>query len=96
MNYETVVYTKHCEYTENWQQELEVYDSFDEIRARYHVNDPLDQFFAYGGYATDYLLMNWGYDGAYDDGYYSISPGGVWSAGNSNYQYSKTLYYGFY
>lgn len=59
---------KHFEYTENWMHESEYYNSFDEIRAKYHVNSEFDYIEeVYEQTPVEYLKMNWGYNGNGDD-----------------------------
>lgn len=87
---------KHFEYTENWMNESEYYNSFDDIRARYNVNSEYDTITEDGGtYTTEYLLMNWGYDGSYDDGLFSKYPSDSWIINNRNYKYDKKICYDF-
>lgn len=39
------------------------------------------------------LLMNWGYDGLYDDGLYSVGATDNWYANYKNHQYLRTIYH---
>ena len=49
-----------------------------------------------GTSVTDFLLMNWGYDGAYNDDYFSTYPSTAWTIyTDRNYEYDKTIYYDF-
>lgn len=81
------------EYSENWMYADEIYDTFDELRIHYHTNDGTEALFVpYGSLATDYWLMNWGYDGLYDNGHYSISGTAYWEGLGRN----KRIYYGFH
>ena len=90
------VVEKHFEYTENWMHESEYYNTFDELRWHYHINSEYDIVEEDGGtYTTEYLLMNWGYDGAYNEGYYTSYPSSVWTVDGKNYSYDKTINYNF-
>lgn len=40
-----------------------------------------------------FYRMNWGYNGRYDDGYYSCSPIEDWVAGPDTYSWNKKIYY---
>jgi len=94
----TYVYTKICEYTENWRNETEVYNSLSEIFARYPQLQNENEAFEVEGetLSTEYLLMNWGQYGDCDDGLYSIESNASWPGGGHNYQYKKEIYYGFH
>lgn len=86
---------KHFEYTENWMYETEYYDSFDDLRRIYNINSEYDIIELDGGTTTtNYLLMNWGYDGYGDDDYFSSYPSDAWNYG-FDYNYDKTIYYNF-
>lgn len=89
-------YTKEFEYSENWIYYDEVYDTFDEIHQIYHIQDPSEQVEIVTTGVSSYLLMNWGYDGAYDNAYYSIGANDNWNANGGNHLYSRTIYYGFH
>lgn len=90
------VTSKHFEYTENWMYESEYYNTFDELRERYHINSEFDFIEEDGGFSvSDYLLMNWGYDGDLDDGYYSTYPSTAWTIDDNNYNYDKKIYYNY-
>ena len=90
------VTTKTFEYTENWMHEPEYYDTFDELRQHYHINSEFDSVVEDGGFSTiEYLLMNWGGDGAGDNGYYSTYPSSGWGPSDAEYKYNKTIYYNF-
>lgn|SRR5574344_290595 len=92
----TYIYVKHCEYTENWANESEVYNTFDEISQRYNITDPYESFEVQGNtYSTNELLMNWGYDGFYDDASYSINPEAAWTANGGDHIYQRNIYYDF-
>lgn len=88
---------KRFEYTDNWMHESEYYESFDDLRYRYNINDEFDVVIEEGGTSvTDFLLMNWGYDGAYNDDYFSTYPSTAWTIyTDRNYEYDKTIYYDF-
>lgn len=86
---------KRFEYTENWMHESEYYDSFDDLRFRYHINSEYDCVKEETYNTSDFLLMNWGYDGDGDDGYYSVYPSIGWSYQNRNYNYDKKIHYNF-
>lgn len=87
---------KHFEFTENWMFESEYYDTFDELRQHYHINSEFDIIEEDGGdYTTEYLFMNWGYNGDDNGGYYSTYPSSTWSGGGHNFKYNKTIDYDF-
>ncbi|MCT4603486.1 MAG: C10 family peptidase [Marinifilum sp.] len=44
---------------------------------------------------TTYLTMNWGWDGFYDSGEYSISSSSIWRGSGNDYQYKKRILYNF-
>ena len=48
-----------------------------------------------GTYTTEYLMMNWGNYGDYDDGYYGTYPSDTWTIDNMEYKYDKTINYNF-
>lgn len=88
------------EYSENWMYANEYFDTFLELQEyfepRFHVYTPYDVIEEDGGtYTTEYLLMNWGWDGAYDNGYFSTYPSDSWIVGNYDYKYNKTIHYDF-
>lgn len=56
----------------------EVYESMPVVESRSEINT--------------YYLMNWGYDGRYDDGFYTLASNSKWKS-NYEYQYYKTIYY---
>lgn len=91
--YATYTYEKHIEYSENWMNESEYFESFDEIRWKYNVNDEFDIWYVETSGTTDYLLMNWGYDGSYDDDSYFVD--GEWNANGSSHMYKRKIYYDF-
>lgn len=45
--------------------------------------------------SSDYLLMNWGWDGQYDDGRYSITPNWNPNAATGNFNRNPLITYGF-
>ncbi len=90
------VISKHFEYTENWMYESEWFYTFDELRARYHVNSEYDYIEEDGGTSTTELLrMNWGWDGSYDNGYYSTYPSDSWAGGGYVFNNNKFINYDF-
>lgn len=94
------VIKKHFEYTENWMNEAEYYNSFDELRAKYNINSEYDYITEDGGtYTTEYLRMNWGVNGSGDEGYFSTYPSSVWQYQSIdktyNYNYKKRMCYDF-
>ena len=96
----TYRWQKHAEYSENWMHESEVYNSFDEIRNKYGIDDEFDIWYDDVVSDVDYLLMNWGYDGIYDDGTYSSNANLSWEDRNENgntrpYIYKREIYYDF-
>lgn len=86
--------TKHFEYDENWMYASEYYDTFDELRMHYHINSEFDIVEYNDTDEMEFLIMNWGFDGYGDDGYYSTFPSETWNYGY-NYNYDKTIYYDF-
>lgn len=89
-------YRKFFEYSENWYNYSEVYDSFEDIQEVYHIEDPDDEVVEYYEVTTTSLLMNWGYDGAFDDCYYSIFDNDAWNANGGHHLYERTIYYNFH
>ena len=90
------VTSKHFEYTENWMYESEYYDTFDELRTHYHINSEYDYIEEDAGYYTsEYLFVNWGYDGDNDNGYFSTYPSTPWTYNNRIYNYDKVINYDF-
>lgn len=84
------------EYTENWMHESEYYDSFDDLRYRYNINTEFDIITEDGGtYVVDFLLMNWGYNGNYDNAYYGSYPSDTWHANYLDWKYDKVINYDF-
>lgn len=91
---------KTFEYTENWMYASEYYDTFDELRARYHINSEYDVVEEDGGTNTsEYLRMNWGQSGVSNGGYYDTYPSSTWTFHgdfeNYNYYYEKKIRYDF-
>lgn len=83
------------EYSENWMHK-NYYDSLEQLKARYGINTGDEVIIEDGGIQTyNYLLMNWGYDGYYDDGFYSTYPSVGWVVDDRNYIYNKTINYDF-
>ena len=89
----TSYYTEECtfEYSENWMYANEHYDTFDELRVKYHINDPNEPLYLHYTADVNYLLMNWGWNGSYDDDCYSLF-GGSW-LGLDN---GKKIFYDFH
>lgn len=90
---------KHFEYTENWMYASEYYDSFDDLRRIYHINDGTETIEEYNDIVTEYLRMNWGQDGQNDNSYYSTYPSSIWVFSgfpyNYSFKYDKKIYYDF-
>lgn len=87
---------KHFEYTENWMYESEHYDSFDEIRSKYHPNTEYDYIIEDNGtYTSECLLMNWGWDGQYDDALFYAGNSELWIVGDYNFKFNRTINYDF-
>jgi len=42
---------------------------------------------------TNLLIMNWGYDGSWDDGRYSLD--GLWNANSGDHQYRREMLINF-
>ena len=89
----TYTYYKHFEYSEDWIYYNEVYDTFAEIHQIYHIQDPNEEIECTTTTTTNYLLMNWGYDGLFDSAYYNVGANDYWNANNHNHQYLRTIYY---
>lgn len=79
------------EYSDQWMYANEYFESFDELRQYYHTDNGGVQFVPWGSRIDDYWLMNWGLDGRFYEGHYSVSSNASWE-GRS---YDKTIYYGF-
>ena len=88
-------YSCHVEYSENWQGEPEYYDTFDAVRNRYHINDEYDVWEENTSTTTEHYLMNWGYDGRYDEDIYTMYGPGTWVVGPNSYVKNKQIYYDF-
>lgn len=86
---------KHFEYTENWMHESEYYDTFDQLREKYNINSEYDIITEEHSSTGEYLLMNWGYDGDNDNGYFSTYPDASWTNGDREYKYDKKIHYDF-
>lgn len=90
---------KHFEYTENWMYASEYYDSFDDLRRIYHINDGTEIIEEYNNVTTEYLYMNWGMNGINDNGNYGTYPSSTWTysgiPNNYDYIYKKKIYYDF-
>ena len=66
----------------------------------YGIDDEFDIWYDDVVTDVDYLLMNWGYDGIYDDGTYSSNANLSWEDRNENgntrpYIYKREIYYDF-
>ena len=79
------------EYSDQWMYANEYFESFDELRQYYHTDNGGTQYVPWGSRIDDYWLMNWGLDGRYYDGHYSVSNNASWGGR----RYDKTIYYGF-
>jgi len=88
-------FIKRFEYSENWYQYDECYDTFEEIQNVYGVSSPTDYYRFYITNNYNYLLMNWGYDGDYDNAYYSTLSDAAWNANSGNHLYKRKIYYDF-
>lgn len=85
----------HFEYTDNWMHEYEYFDTFDQLRDRYHINSEYDYIIEdLGENTVEFLLMNWGYDGAYDNALFGQYPSDNWVS-TYNYKYNKQINYDF-
>ena len=84
------------EYSENWMYAWAYFDTFEQLQQNYDIQDPSETIILDGGTTTtDYLLMNWGWNGSYDNGYYGSYPSSQWNAGGYQFQYNKQIYYNF-
>lgn len=84
------------EYTDNWMNESEYYDTFYELRQKYHIDSEFDTITKEAGtYVDEFLLMNWGYDGKYDNAYYGIGLSDIWHANSYDWKYDKVIKYDF-
>lgn len=81
----------HIEYSDQWMYANEYFESFDELRQYYHTDYGGWQYLPADPVIYDYWLMNWGYDGEYNDGHFSVNSNATWG----NRTYDKTIYYGF-
>lgn len=91
-----VYFLRQFEYSELWTHYSEVYDSFDDITRIYGITDPNDQVeVRHNTVSNDYLLMNWGYDGSWDEDLFNTYESADWPANNGNHQYKRKIYYGF-
>lgn len=48
-----------------------------------------------GTYTNNYLLMNWGWNGLDNNGYFASHPSAGWIGDNNNYKYNKEINYDF-
>lgn len=92
----TYEYTIHFEYSEDWIYYSEVYDTFEEIHQLYHIQDPYEEIDCITSTTTNYLLMNWGYNGQFDNDSYSVLANENWYANEQNHQYERIIYYGIH
>lgn len=83
----------HFEYDENWMYADEYYDTFDQLRQVYHINDGFEIITIpdYSFTSSDFWLMNWGYDGDHDTGEYTLLPSDNWLGYSNPY----AIYHGF-
>ena len=85
---------KYFEYSENWIHYSEVYDSFEEITQIYGITDVNDYVYTQSQTSTVmYYLMNWGYNGEYDTGHFSMSVNDNWTNDNGNHIYNRKIVY---
>lgn len=92
----TYHYTKAFEYSENWTQYSEIYDSFDEIQSVYGITDPTDTIEYTTSVSSSFWLMNWGYDGDYNPGHYGVYLTSEWNPNGFSFQYERKIYYNFH
>lgn len=61
-----------------------------------HYNSEYDIIIQDGGtYTNNYLLMNWGWNGLDNNGYFASHPSAGWIGDNNNYKYNKEINYDF-
>ncbi len=87
---------KHFFYGEEWYMASEYYDTWEDVRDQYHhlIQDPREDYICPWSYTSLYYLMNWGYDGSYDNNLYGLySP---WNANQCDHLYNRVMYYGFH
>lgn len=87
----------HCEYTNDYHGPGEYYDSFEDLRRVYHINDPNEPFEYWGPYNQfTCLLMNWGCSGNYNSGHYLLEGNDGWPVFNGNatltHNYNRFIY----
>ena len=87
---------KHFYYGEDWYMYSEYYDTWDDVREQYHhlIQDPSEDYIYTSDITYTFLLMNWGYDGSHDNGYYSMSL--AWNVNSCDHLYNRKIYYGFH
>ena len=86
--------TRYCEYSYDWTENDEVYDTFAEVQQVYgFVDDGDSQEYPGPTISNFYYQMNWGYEGIGDNIYYNSNDS--WTVGNNTYNSNKTVYYGF-
>ena len=88
-------YTKKFYYDEDWYMFNEYYDTWDEVRQHYFgmIQDPSEWIVMNYSIDYPYLLMNWGYDGKYDTGYYSAAASSAWNANTYDHLYNRTIFH---
>lgn len=91
--YKTITYVYsyhyHIEYSDQWVNAYEYFDSEAEMKLMYPNGYDGYSWSEESDYSTNYLLMNWGYDGYLDTGLYPTFNNSSWNG----YQYSKYMYY---
>ena len=91
----TYTYTKSFVYSDDWQGHAEVYDTFEEIQEIYGIQYPSETVERTVSVNRSYWLMNWGYDGSYDTGHYSMDIADEWNANGKTHLYQRKIYYDF-
>lgn len=87
---------KHFEYTDNWMNESEYYESFDDLKNKCNINSEYDIIYEETSPSTEeYLRMNWGYNGNGDKSIFGTYPNDSWTHNNDVYKYSKQILYDF-
>ncbi len=89
------IMTRYCEFSYDWTEYDEVYDTFAEVQQVYGFVDDGDSQDYLGSSITNYYYqMNWGEDGVGDGAYYSSN--GVWISGDNNFNSTTIgIYHGF-
>lgn len=96
--HKTTVYYNHYKqfcYGEDWYLYSEYYDTWEEVRDQYNhlIQDPSETLILPWEYTYSFFLMNWGYDGLYDNGYYGLTSS--WNVNGSDHAYNRIIYYDF-